>query len=311
MDLTLRQLSVYASVARAGSFTEAARELRVAQSSLSRTVLAMERGMGVRLLERTTRRVVCTPEGEELLAVAERVLGSHRAEMAGLERFLGGSRGTVTVATLPSVAAVLLPSVIARFRERAPEVGVHLLDGMSRKALDLLSAGECDLALAVTGDLPPDLCARPLVRDRYFAVVPPGHPFAERAALRWRDLAEEPFIAIGEDSSVRAGTDFAFSRAGVTPEHVIQAGNISTVGGLLSAGLGVSALPALVRTLMTFADHERVALTDPVVDRRLSVVTHRSRRLGPAAANFLDLLGELHDRGHPLPEDVSWVGADG
>ena len=73
MDLTLRQLEVFATVARCGSFTGASERLHVAQSSLSRTVIAMERGLGVPLLERTTRRVRCTPEGEEVLV--ERVHG--------------------------------------------------------------------------------------------------------------------------------------------------------------------------------------------------------------------------------------------
>ncbi|MFE3456994.1 LysR substrate-binding domain-containing protein [Nocardiopsis aegyptia] len=311
MDLSLRQLSVHVAVARTGSFTEAARDLRVAQSSLSRTVLGTERALGVRLFDRTTRRVVCTPEGDELLAVAERVLAVHRAEMTGLERFLGGSRGTVTVATLPSVAASLLPPVIARFRERAPEVDVRILDGMSRTALERLVAGECDLALAVAESVPEDLRARALFQDRFYAVLPSGHRWAGSDHLRWRDLAEERFIAIGTDSSVRAGTEFGFARAGVRPARTIEAGTVSTVGGLLAADLGVSALPSLVGALMSFADHVRVPLVEPVVDRRLSVVTHRHRRLAPAAQALLRLLGDLRAQEHPLPEEVSWAGGAG
>ncbi|QUX30254.1 LysR family transcriptional regulator [Nocardiopsis akebiae] len=307
MDLSLRQLSAYAAVARYGSFTRASRELRVAQPSLSRTVLGLERALGVRLLERTTRRVECTPEGAELLAVAERLLEAHRSEMNGLERFLRGERGTVAVATLPSVAAALLPSVISRLRSRTPEADVHVLDGMSEAAVERLQAGECDLALVAEGRVPGELVSRPLLRDRYFAVVPVGHPFAERAALTWADLAGEAFLATGGDSSVRAGADAAFERAGVVPERIVRAGNVSTIGGLVSAGIGVTALPALVGVLMSFADHVRVPLTDPVVDRGLSVLTRRDRRPGPVAAGFLSLLEEMRAEDHPLPRDVAWT----
>ncbi|WP_067972721.1 LysR family transcriptional regulator [Nocardiopsis trehalosi] len=306
MDLTLRQLAAFAAVARAENFTAAARELRVAQSSLSRTVIDLERTLGVLLFERTTRRMRRTPEGDELLAAAERVLAVHRAEMAGLKRYLAGERGSVTIATLPSVAAVLLPPVIAAFRTAQPDITVRILDGMSAAAVERIVAGTADLAIAVPDHLPPGLRSWPLVEDRFFAVVPPGHPLADRGSVRWADFDGEDFIAIGTDSSVRGGTDRAFAESGAHPARIIEAGNVSTVGGLVAAGLGVSALPALVRVLMGFADHVHLPLRDPVVDRGLSVVLPRQRRPTPAAHQFLDLLRGLRSTGHPLPADVRW-----
>ncbi|MDA0563185.1 LysR family transcriptional regulator [Streptomonospora sp. S1-112] len=307
MDLSLRQLAVYAAVARAESFTAAARELRVAQSSLSRTVLEIERVLGVRLLDRTTRRIRRTPEGQQVLEAAERVLAAHRAEMVGLERYLAGERGAVTIATLPSVAAALLPPVIARFRAQRPGIAVRILDGMSDTALERLASGAADLAITVADRLPAELRAQPLVEDRFFAVLPPGHPRAGAAELAWADFAGEEFIAVGADSSVRAGTDRAFAQAGARPAGVIEAGNVSTVGGLLAAGLGVSAMPALVEVLMSFASYVRLPLVRPVLDRRLSVVMPRDRALTPPARGFLECLRHLREEGHPLPADVRWV----
>ncbi|GAA3742562.1 DNA-binding transcriptional LysR family regulator [Spinactinospora alkalitolerans] len=307
MNLSLRQLEAYAAVARAESFTAAARELRVAQSSLSRTVLELERILGVRLFDRTTRSIRRTPEGEELLLVAERVLTAHRAEMTRLERYLAGERGGVTVATLPSIAAVLLPPVIAEFRARQPGIGVRILDGMSDLALRRVESGAADLAITIAHRLPGGLRSWPLVEDRFFAVLPARHARAGDPALRWSDFDGLQFIAIGADSSVRTLTDRAFAAADVRPAGVIEAGNVSTVGGLLAAGLGVSALPALVRVLMSFADHAHLPLTDPVVDRRLSVVLPAHRSPTPAAARFLDLLRGLKADDRPLPDDVRWV----
>lgn len=306
MDLTLRQLEVFATVARRGSFTEAAERLHVAQSSLSRTVQSMERSLGVSLLERTTRRVCCTPEGEEVLAVAERLLSRHRAEMNGLERYLRGDRGTVTVSTLPSLAATLLPPAIVRLREEAPEVDVHVLDGMAESALDRLEAGESDLALVAVGRLRPGLRASALVRDRFLAVLPPGHRLAERDEITWAELAAEPFVVTGGDSSVRRVVEDALHDSGVDEPHLIQAGNISTVGGLIGAGIGVSALPALTLPLMGFVEHARVPLQGPVAERRISVVVPEHRTLGPAAARLLRVLRRMRALGHPLPEGALW-----
>ncbi|GAB3689603.1 LysR family transcriptional regulator [Nocardiopsis oceani] len=306
MDLTLRQLQVFAAVARQGSFTGAADQLHVAQSSLSRTVISMERTLGVPLLERTTRRVRCTPEGTEVLAVAERLLSQHRAEMNGLERYLRGDRGTVTVATLPSLAATLLPPAIVRLRREVPGIDVHVLDGMSEAALDRLAAGECDLALVAVGRPRPGTRSAPLARDRFLAVLPPEHVLADQAVLTWSALAAEPFVVTGGDSSVRMAVEDALRDAGVLDPHLIQARNISTVGGLVSAGIGVSALPALALPLLGFAEHVRVPLESPATERGISVVVPENRPTSPAAARLLGVLRSMREEGHPLPEGADW-----
>ncbi|GAB3213830.1 LysR substrate-binding domain-containing protein [Marinactinospora thermotolerans] len=307
MDLSLRQLEAYAAVARAAGFSEAARELRVSQSALSRTVQEIERLLRVRLLERTSRGVRRTPEGEELLAVAERLLAAHRAEMSRLGRFLEGETGTVTIATLPSVAAVLLPPVIAAFRARHPGIGVRVLDGMSDTALEAVARGRADMAIAVPARAIPGVRARPFVRDTFFAALPPDHPLTARRRLAWADFGGHPFIALGVDSSVRRLTDRAMAAAGVEVATTVEAGNVSTVGGLVAAGLGVSALPALVRVLMGFARIEHRPLDGPATARGIDLLVPDGATPTPAARRFLDLVEELPAADHPLPDDVEWA----
>ncbi|MEW9519820.1 LysR family transcriptional regulator [Streptomyces tubercidicus] len=307
MDLSLRQLEAFAAVARAGSFTAAAGELHVSQSALSRTVAELERTVRVRLLVRDTRNVALTPQGAELLAVAERVLSAHRAEMNQLSRFLAGERGTVTIATLPSVAAVLLPPVISTLHAERPEISVCILDGLARSVIDHVTSGEADLAITVAGQLPDGLVARPFVQDRFFAAVPPGHPLADRSELRWNHLAGEQFVSIGADSSVRSFTDAAFRQADVRVAGVVEASNVATVGGLVAAGLGVTVLPALVQALMSFAVLTHRPIVAPVVERRLDIVTRADRAVSPAVQHVLGLLGELRFTGHQLPPGVSWT----
>ena len=105
MDASLRQLAAYVAVARAASFTAAARQMHVSQSTLSRAVADLERVLGVQLLERDTRNVQLTAAGVETLRVAEQIVGAHRSGMKELRRYLLGESGVVAMATLPSVAA--------------------------------------------------------------------------------------------------------------------------------------------------------------------------------------------------------------
>lgn len=306
MDLSLRELQVFAAVARGASFTAAAAELHVSQSALSRTVAGLESRLRVRLLDRTTRAVALTAEGSALLAAAHRVLDAHRGAMADLERQLAGDRGTVTCATLPSVAAVLLPRVVTAFHRRHPDIDVRILDGMASAVGQRVATGDADLAITVASQVPAAARRRPFIQDRFFAALPPGHRLAERDQVSWAQLTELPFIALGTDSSVRQLTDAAFQLADTQVSNVVQAGNVSTVGGLVAAGLGASALPGLVRALTGFAELAHRPLVGPVIQRRLDLVTPGDRQPSPAARLFLRLLEDLREEATPLPDGVEW-----
>jgi DNA-binding transcriptional LysR family regulator len=307
MDLSLRELAAFEAVARTGGFTAAADQLRVSQSALSRTIAGIERTLRTPVFERTTRTVTLTPAGRHLLAVAERILTAHRTGMNDLTRYLAGESGTVTIATLPSVAAVLLPRMISAFHDQQPDIAIRILDGLAGTVVDHLHEGEADLAITIPNRLPPNLPHRPLVLDRFYATLPPHHHLTTRQTLTWSALADEPFVAIGADSSVRMLTDTAFADAGVHIAQVVETANVATVGGLVAAGLGVSALPTLVRALMSFADLVHRPLTHPVVERQLDIVLPDRGTPTPTARRFLDLLDTLAAGDHPLSDGVRWA----
>lgn len=307
MDATLRQLAAYVAVARAASFTAAAAQLRVSQSTLSRAVADLERVLGVRLLERDTRNVQLTAAGAETLRVAEQIVNAHESGMKELRRYLLGESGVVAVATLPSVAAVLLPRLISEFRRRRPGVTVRIMDGLERAVLGRVLSGDADFAITTVGAQQGRLEHRPLIRDRFHAVLPEGHPLAEREEVAWEDLAAEPFLAVGPESSVRRLTDAAFAQAGTGATLAAEASNVATVGGLVAAGLGVSAMPALVLPLLGPGRVVHRPLAAPVVERRLDVVVRARGTLPAAAAAFLDLLEESRAQALEVPTGASWV----
>ncbi|AQZ63643.1 LysR family transcriptional regulator YbhD [[Actinomadura] parvosata subsp. kistnae] len=307
MDTSLRQLAAYVAVAQAGGFTAAAARLRVSQSTLSRAVSDLERVLGVRLLERDTRNVQLTAAGRETLRVAEQIVDAHRSGMKQLRRYLLGESGVVAMATLPSVAAVLLPRLISAFRGRRPGVSVRIMDGLERAVLGKVLNGDADFAVTTVGAASDRLEHRPLIRDRFRAVLPESHPLADRDEVTWEDLAAQPFLAVGPESSVRRLTDAAFEQAGAVVAPAAEAGNVATVGGLVAAGLGVSAMPALVLPLLGPGHVVHRTLVGPAVERRLDIVVRARRTLPPAAAAFLDLLDEARTEGREVPEGAAWI----
>jgi LysR family carnitine catabolism transcriptional activator len=307
MDITLRQLAAFKAVAKAASFTAAAGELHVSQSSLSRVVADLERSLGFRLMERDTRNVELTPAGAELLRIAGQILNAHAAGMKELERFFQGESGAVVVATLPSVAAVLLPQVISVFRAQRPHCAVHIMDGLERAVLDHVLSGEADIGLTTIGRSSDRLEHHPLVRDRFVAVLPQDHRLVSQPVVSWTDLAGESFLAIRRDSSVRRLTDAAFAQVEAPAMPAAEATSVATIGGLVAAGLGVTALPALVLPLIAAGPVVYRPLVAPEVDRRLDLVVRARRTLPVGAQRFLELLEEYRREGRDLPEWVSWA----
>lgn len=305
IDIGIRHLRAVAAVADAGGYTGAARKLHVAQSSVSRTVLEVEQRLGVRLFERTTRRVHPTVDGEQFLTIARRLLAEFDTAMNHFEGYLSGTRGSI--AALPSLAATMLPHVLAKFRAARPDVAVTVLDGLSQDVLDHVARGSADMAVTVAATVPPTLHARPIAVDRFVCVFPPGHRFAEHSELAWNDLDGEEFVAFDPTSSIRAYVDRILSRHGVRLGSVTQARNVGAVAGLTASGLGVSAVPGLVLPMMTFAEIDSRPLVEPVVERDICLVHDPTRPLSRTALALMELLANARSQRLRLPAGARWV----
>ncbi len=209
--------------------------------------------------------------------------------MGRFAAYCQGDRGSIVIAALPSVAAGLLPSVLAEFLAAYPAIRVEILDVATTEATLYVRTGRADVAL-VEESRADDLVVQPLHSDRLMAVLPEHHPLAEHRSLRWSELADEPFIAMSRDSSVRRLTDLAFSKAGSAPTTLIEGRNVATAGGMIKAGLGVSAMPELVRPLLAFAPLAYRELRDPSISRNIAALTRPDMPASPPARRFLDAL---------------------
>lgn len=305
MNLTIHQLRIVVAVASAGSFTAAGQELTLAQSSLSRMVADVERRLGVPLFDRTTRRVELTAEGREFVGVASDVVRAFDRGMNHFQGLLDGSRGTIRIATLPSLAASVLPPVVSRFRRQHPDVVIKVEDGLLAQGLQQVADGTVDFALTRC-DSPTDLAVKPLLHDEFVCVFPAGHRFVDSTEVTWEDLRTESLVGFDTTSSVRSYVDEAFAAAGVRPTSVTEARNIASVGGLVAAGMGVTAVPGLVLPLMAFAQLEARPLVAPSVTRQVGIVMDPKRPLAQTTQLFLAALDATPRGAWPLPAGASW-----
>lgn len=289
-NVDVRDLVLITEVAEHRSFTAAAASLHMSQSALSRAVNNAERRLGCRLFDRTTRSVEPTSVGTEFLRLADAMLADFDRSMHVFELFRDGQRGTVRVSALPSVAATLLPGLLASLRSTSPGIAVAVDDALAHVATERLTSGLVDFAITADDGLPGDVDFTPLVRDRFHVTFRGDHRFHGRGSVAWEELAAETLVRFGPSSSLRALTDRVVSELDIAIGRTVEAQNIAVIAGMVAAGMGVAAAPALVLPLMSFTDLESAELVSPTLERTLGLVSMRERPMSPAAEHVAAVL---------------------
>ncbi|WP_086668747.1 LysR family transcriptional regulator [Lentzea kentuckyensis] len=291
--MELQQMRYVVAVAETGSFTKAARRCLVVQSALSHQIARLERELGARLFDRTSRSVRLTAAGTAFLSSARQCLDFAERAAAEVAAAVGEVRGRLVVGVIPTVAAVDLPAVLRVFRERYSQVRVALRMLPSHELVSLVREGALDLAFL---GLPPG--ARPegvrgveLARDEHVAVVAAEHPFAGRAETDLAALAEELFVDFPAGSPGRTQSDQAFAAAGLHREVAFEVTTAELMAGLIREGLGVAVLPSRYTPQLTGV------VTLPIANgpSRVEHLVWSAAGLTPAAAAFLDVLGVSAD----------------
>lgn len=261
--------------------------MQVSQPALSRMIQRMEEMIGQQLIDRSARQLRLTPTGTELHEVAKRLVSDFNTAFGEFSHFVEGRRGSVTVAALPSIAAVLLPGAIARLRITAPGVDVSIRDSLSESVVDAVSSGRAELGITVRTPPERHLSYRQLVSDRLGVVCRADDELAQAETVPWTVFETRPFVGMSPASSVRALTDAAFLQAGLSVRHLYECAFLGTTGNFVAAGLGITALPRLTLQLVGAAGLVWRPLTRPKIDRSLGVLTRAGATLSPTASKLL------------------------
>ncbi len=277
------------AVAETNSFTRAAERCLVVQSALSHQIARLERELGARLFERTSRRVRLTAAGEAFLPAARQCLDA--AERAGSEvaAAVGEIRGRLTVGVIPTVAAVDVPAALQTFRHRYPHVRIGLRVGASGRLVEQVKDGAIEVAFLglPVSDRPEGVSTRELGRDDLIAVVAPDHPLAGESEVDLKRLSSEVFVDFPVGSAGRAQTDQAFAAAKVSREVAFEVTAADFMARLIHQSLGVALLPS------KYVPNLAGVVTVPVTDApaRIEHLVWNRFTVTPAAKAFLEILG--------------------
>jgi DNA-binding transcriptional LysR family regulator len=297
INISLKQLRALSVVAETHSFTAAAQRLHTTQSALSGSISQLEQALGLKLIDRTTRRFALTAAGTEFLPAVTRILGDLNTSITNLATLATLKRGTVTLACPPALAAALLPAPISSFRKLYPHVHIVLKDSASGPSLAKLMSGEVEIAVGALTRSAPDLNVIPLVKDRLIALAPKDWPVGRAETVTWRALGEHPIIAPSRESSTREIIERTYEKAtGKTFAAVLETAYWLTTIAMVEAGMGVAVAPSHAITHLSSSRVRTLRLTQPVVDRDIHVMSHSGRLLSPAANAFIQHLLEATKR---------------
>lgn len=243
--MEVHQLRYFCAVARHGTFTRASEVEHVAQPSLSQQILKLEAELGARLFDRLPRSAKLTVFGQAFLPKAERILRQLDQAKTELLEMSGNEKGEVAVGIIPTIAAYLLPRLLEGFASRHPLITVKIVEDITPALLQRLHDGTLDMAIAALPIAGSELASEELFEEKFYAVLPEKHRRASRASISLAELNREPFLLLKEGHCFRDSLIAACHKSKMSPSVVFESGQFATILAMVSAGMGVSAVPAM------------------------------------------------------------------
>jgi DNA-binding transcriptional LysR family regulator len=306
-NVSLRHLRCFLAVADSGSFTVASSRMFLTQSSLTATIQQFEEAVGLRLFDRTTRRVVLTEEGTRFRGQADKILKEFDSAIRDLQALAQSQQGHIKIAAAASVIYQFLVRAIPVFRAAYPNVTISLRDAGAAQVERMVLDGDVDFAITSKHKGYGDLDYIPLLEDHYGVVCLPEYARAHLPTpLRWADLPPEDYVALSADTGI--GT-FLAANACTSRLFSGQHDEVSSTNSLypiLSLGNRYSILPALAAKAEGIPALTFYELSEPVLSREICLITRRLRSLSPSARRILEILLETLEE-HDLPPGVSLV----
>ncbi len=287
----LKQLRAFCTTVKLGTLSRAAEALFLSQPSVSLQLGALEKELGVVLLERRRRRVALTTPGQALYDLARPLVEGldgldeqFRARVEGL-----GPPG-LDVACGNATIQYLLPGMVAAFRARHPDVHLNLHNVTGIDGLALLRSDEVDFAVGSMLDVPNDLSYEPLYHFDPLLITPPDHPLMQKAEVSLEDLSPYGLILPPKRLTTYRLVDLVFQKRKV-PYHVaIEVGGWEVIKQYVAMGLGISIVTGIC---IGDADRERLGVRNLrryFPQRSYGVVLRKGKYLGADARAFIDLI---------------------
>lgn len=286
-----KQLRAFVATVKLGTITRAAEALYLSQPSVSLQIQALERELGVQLMERHRRRLSVTEAGDVLYELARPLIeGFDSLDREFKARLVGLESGKLKIAAGTSTIQYLLPPLVRAFRERLPAVHLELANVTGKDGLEMLRTGDADFAVGSLLDVPPDMAWAPVYDFDPMLIMPRDHPLANKKDISLSDLSPHGLILPPERLTTYRLVDLVFQKRQIPYQVVLEVGGWEVIKRYVAMGMGISIVTSIC---LTEADHDQLAVRNMRAwfpQRHYGVVMRKGQYLGPEARAFIDLI---------------------
>ena len=289
--MNLKSLEAFVEVSREGHFGRAAANLGITQSGLSQIIKGLEKTIGARLVDRTTRSFSLTEVGEVFLVQAQGLLHEHRLVEERMSFAVSGEDGTVRLGFVASAALRIIPWAASLVHEHAPRIKLSLSEMTSDQQLAQLRSGEIDVGIMREITESSGIAIFPLTTEPLLAAVPSANLLSKRRHVQIKDLADQDFI-MNPRTSVSFLHDHIYRlchNAGFTPRVVEQAVQFTTILGLVSSNAGIAIVPQSV-TAIKLPNVSFLKIHDLEAVSQIYVARSAEEKASPVAKRFVELV---------------------
>ncbi len=291
--LNVHQLKIFRTVVRAGSFSRAAEELRITQPSVSIQVRELERALGVELFEQVGKRIFLTEAGRVLDEYAVRILTLLEEAERAVRDLRGGASGPLRVGANNTPATYLLPPLLARLRQQAPEAEITLEVLPTRRVYEKLLRNELDVGVVGDGMRHESIVHFPYYTDELVVIASPRSPLAGREGVTAAELVRQRLVLRERGSGTREAAERAFRSLGLVPTPALELPTNEALIQAVSADLGVGVVSRLAAEEALRAGRVVVVqAADFRPTRTLWGVRHREKRVTSLMRALLEMMGD-------------------
>jgi LysR family transcriptional activator of glutamate synthase operon len=292
--MELDYLCEFAVIAKLGSFSLAAEELFISQSSLSKHIIALEKELNVQLFERTSRKVALSEAGAQILPYANQASEIKERVTRIAEEQVSRQKRVIKIASIPVMAQYDITGAIARFQREHPEINLSISEYEQYEILRLLESGECELAFTrKSREESPVLEYTTFCKDYLVVVLPRSHRLSAEKALHLQQLENEEFLFLDKRTVLYNLCFDLCSGAGFTPRVKYSGHRPENIIELVSQGMGIALLMKRHTDYFKNAGVTCIEVTPRVVSA-ICLARIKSHKLSHAAKVFRDYINSLY-----------------
>ncbi|HWR39980.1 MAG TPA: LysR family transcriptional regulator [Patescibacteria group bacterium] len=286
--MELRQLQTFKTIAKLGSFVQAADMLGYSPSTITSHIQNLENEMGVKLFERLGHRIELTGQGRSLLPYAEQII-MLISEALKITANSDMPQGRLTIGTSESLGTYRLPQLLQRYREDYPKVEMVISFANCAETCDALRKNEIDVALIVNNRMwGNDLITENLSQEQMLFLASPNHPLSQKKTVMPRDLEETCIILTEPGCSYRLTVEKILKDSQVSPQSFLEANSIESIKQLMMLGLGIAMLPRFTAEKELAANLLcAIPWSGALPDYQVQMVYHKDKWLSPSLRSFL------------------------